>query len=394
MENNKLAFATQAVHTGEIRDQFGAPRTPLYSTTTFKFDSTADLLDVVEGRKRGYLYTRYGANPTINSLEAKLAALDRTEAALAFAAGMAAISSVFLAHGRRGIVCIGDVYGGTWQLLGDQLPLLGIRSDNLLASELDRLPALLAKGAGLVYFESPSNPTLDILDIRKLVAMARNHGDGARVAIDNTFASPVNQQPHELGVDLVVHSATKYLGGHSDLTAGVVTGRRELLEPIAAWRKNLGQIISPETAHLLSRSLCTLEIRVKRQNESAAAIAAAMARHPHVKRVLYPGLPSFPGHALAASQMTGYGGMLTIEIDGSGADAARVVDHLRVISLAPSLGGVESLATQPSTTSHRDLAPEERQRRGISDAMIRLSVGLEDADDLIADLEQALARLG
>lgn len=394
MENNKPAFATQAVHTGEIRDQFGSPRTPLYSTTTFKFDSTTDLLDVVEGRKPGCLYTRYGANPTINSLEAKLAALDRTEAALAFGAGMAAISSVFLAHGRRGIVCIGDVYGGTWQLLGEQLPLLGIRSDNLLASELDQLPALLAKGAGLVYFESPSNPTLDILDIRKLVAMARSHGDGALVAIDNTFASPVNQQPHELGVDLVIHSATKYLGGHSDITAGVVTDRRELLEPIAAWRKNLGQIISPETAHLLSRSVCTLEIRVKRQNESAAAIAAAMARHPRIKRVLYPGLPSFSGHALAASQMTGFGGMLTIEIDGTGDDAARVVDHLRVISLAPSLGGVESLATQPSTTSHRDFAPEERRRRGISDAMIRISIGLEDPADLIADLDQALACLG
>lgn len=394
MEKNKPAFATQAVHTGEIHDQFGSPRTPLYSTTTFKFDSTADLLDVVEGRKHGFLYTRYGANPTINSLETKLAALDRTEAALAFAAGMAAISSVFLTHGRRGIVCIGDVYGGTWQLLGEQLPLLGIRCDSLLASEVDQLPALLAKGANLVYFESPSNPTLDILDIRKLVAMVRNHGDDALVAIDNTFASPVNQQPHELGVDLAVHSATKYLGGHSDITAGVVTGRRELLEPIAAWRKNLGQIISPETAHLLSRSLCTLEIRVKRQNESAAAVAAAMEKHPRVRRVLYPGLPSFPGHALAANQMTGFGGMLTIEINGSGADAARVVDHLRVISLAPSLGGVESLATQPSTTSHRDLAPDERRRRGISDAMIRLSIGLEDAGDLIADLEQALARIG
>ncbi len=362
--HDKLAFATQAVHAGEVRDSFGSPRTPLYSTTTFRFDSTADLLDVVEGRKLGCLYTRYGTNPTINALEAKLAALDKTETALAFGAGMAAISALFLAHGRRGVVCIGDIYGGTWQLLGEQLQLLGIKTDVLLANELDQLPALLERGAGLVYFESPSNPTLDIIDIPKLVAMARARG--ILVAIDNTFASPVNQQAHDLGVDLVVHSATKYLGGHSDITAGVVTGRRELLEPIASWRKNLGQIISPETAHLLSRSLCTLEVRVKRQNTSAATIAAAMVLHPRVKRVLYPGLPSFPGHALASRQMSGFGGMLTIEINGSGTDAAQVVDHLQLISLAPSLGGVESLATQPSTTSHRDFAPEERKRRALS----------------------------
>lgn len=392
MTHDKSAFSTQAVHAGEIEDTFGSPHTPLYSTTTFKFDTTADLLDVVEGRKPGCLYTRYGTNPTINSLEVKLAALDRAEGALVFSAGMAAISALFLAHGRKGIVCIGDVYGGTWQLLGQQLPALNFTTHVLLANELDRLQALLASGSGLVFFESPTNPTLDIIDIRRIVGMARQHG--ALVAIDNTFASPVNQQPHALGVDMVVYSATKYLGGHSDITAGVVTGNLGLLAPIGEWRKNLGQMLSPDAAHLLSRSLCTLEIRVQRQNESATAIAQAMSRHPRIRRVLYPGLPAFAAHALAASQMSGFGGMLTIEVAGSGADAARVVDRLRLFSLAPSLGGVESLATQPITTSHHDLSPEERQRRGIGDAMIRLSVGLEDPGDLIADLEQALAVLG
>lgn len=392
MTRNNSAFSTQAVHAGEIEDQFGSPHTPLYSTTTFKFDTTVDLLDVVEGRKPGCLYTRYGTNPTINSLEVKLAALDRAEGALVFSAGMAAISSLFLAHGRQGIVCIGDVYGGTWQLLGQQLPSLNITTHVLLANELERLQALLASGIGLVFFESPTNPTLDIIDIRRIVGMARQHG--ALVAIDNTFASPVNQQPHALGVDMVVYSATKYLGGHSDITAGVVTGNRELLAPIGEWRKNLGQMLSPDAAHLLSRSLCTLEIRVRRQNESATAIAQAMSRHPRIRKVLYPGLPAFAAHVLAASQMSGFGGMLTIEVAGSGDDAARVVDRLRLFSLAPSLGGVESLATQPITTSHHDLSPEERQRRGIGDAMIRLSVGLEDPGDLIADLEQALASLG
>lgn len=391
-ELHPLAFTTRAVHAGEVHDAFGSPRTPLYSTTTFRFDTTADLLDVVEGRKPGCLYTRYGANPTINTLEAKLAILDQAEAALAFGAGMAAISALFLAHGQRGIVCIGDIYGGTWQLLNEQLSQLGIRSVGLLAGEMDQLSTHLEQGAGLVYFESPGNPTLEILDIPRLVAMA--HAQGALIAIDNTFASPVNQQPHTLGVDLVVQSATKYLGGHSDITAGVVSGRRDLIAPIAAWRKNLGQIISPEIAHLLARSLCTLEVRVRQQNENAAAVAAAMEQHPRIRRVFYPGLASFPGHAQAIRQMRGFGGMLTIEIDGSGEDAAHMVDHLRIISLAPSLGGVESLATQPSTTSHRDFPSQERQRRGISDSMIRLSIGLESPQDLIADLEQALDRLG
>ncbi len=390
-ELQSLAFATRAVHAGEVHDAFGSPRTPLYSTTTFRFDTTADLLDVVEGRKPGCLYTRYGTNPTINTLETKLAALDGAESALAFGAGMAAISALFLAHGQRGVLSIGDVYGGTWQLLSEQLPQLGIRTQSLLASEVDRLPELLGKEVGLLYFESPGNPTLEILDIPKLVAMARTHG--VLTAIDNTFASSVNQQPLALGVDLVVQSATKYLGGHSDITAGVISGRRELMAPIAAWRKNLGQIISPETAHLLARSLGTLEVRVRQQNENAVIVARALEHHPRIRRVLYPGLTSFPGYELARKQMQGFGGMMTIEVNGSGEDAAHVVDHLRIISLAPSLGGIESLATQPSTTSHRDFTPQERLRRGISDSMIRISIGLESPEDLISDLRQALDSL-
>lgn len=385
------AFTTRAIHAGEAADAYGSPRTPLYTSTTFRYDNTAALLDVVEGRKAGCLYTRYGSNPSIQALEAKLASLNQAESALAFAAGMGAISALFLAHGRNDVICVGDIYGGTWQLLSEQLASLGIRSTALLSSELERLPALLQQGAGLLYFESPGNPTLEIIDIAAMVALAHEHG--ALVAMDNTFASPVNQQPHALGVDLVAQSATKYLGGHSDLTAGVLSGSAALLAPAAAWRKNLGQIIAPETAHLLSRSLSTLEIRVRQQNQHAATLAAALAEHPKIKRVLYPGLPDFPGHELAKRQMTGFGGMLTVEIAGSGADAARVVDQLQLICLAPSLGGVETLITQPSTTSHHDFSAAERQRRGISDAMLRISVGLEDPADLLADLQQALACL-
>jgi cystathionine gamma-synthase len=382
-------LATRAIHGSSMTDQHGSPHIPIYNTTTFGFPSTAALLDVVDGRKPGSLYTRYGLNPSIFALEETLAGLESAEMAWAFCSGMAAETALFLTHGREGIICIGDAYGGTLELLASQLPLLGIKTHLILGSELDRLDALLATGAKLVFFETPTNPTLELLDIRAIAE--KSHAHGARVAIDNTFASPVNQRPLELGADFVVHSATKYLGGHSDLTAGALMGSKELLMPVWNWRKNLGSMIAPETASLLSRSLRTLVVRVKQQNVAAQTVAEAMAKHPGISRVLYPGLPGFPGHALAKAQMDGFGGMMTIEVKGSGDDATRVADKLKLFLLAPSLGGAESLVTQPCTTTHHGLPPEERTRRGISDAMLRLSIGLEDPLDLIADLEQALS---
>ncbi len=379
---------TRCVHAGELRDPQGSPHTPIYTTTTFAFSNTAALLDVVEGRREGNLYTRYGLNPTIRSLEAKLAALEGAEVALAFSAGMAAESALFLAHGRGGVVCIGDAYGGTLELLGEQLPLLGIRTHFPLGDELERLGELLSGGVRLVFFETPTNPTLEVFDIAAISELAHRHG--ALVAVDNTFASPINQRPLALGADFVVHSATKYLGGHSDLAAGVLMGARALLDPVRGWRKNLGQTPSPEIAALLARSLRTLGVRVRQQNASAMAIAEAMTAHRCVKRVRYPGLASFPQHDLAVRQMSGFGGMLTIEIEADVAGATAVVDCLKIFAIAPSLGGVESLATQPVTTTHYGLSGEERARRGISGEMIRLSVGLEDSLDLIDDLEQAL----
>ena len=383
------ALATRAIHGSTLKDAHGSPHVPIYTTTTFAFASTADLLDVVDGRKPGSLYTRYGLNPSLFALEETLASLESAELAWAFCSGMAAEAALFLTHGRDGIVCVGDAYGGTLELLSSQLPLLGIPTHCLLGHELDRLDALLAGGAKLVFFETPTNPTLELFDIRAIAERA--HAHGARVAVDNTFASPVNQRPLELGADFVMHSATKYLGGHSDLTAGVLAGSKELLLPVWNWRKNLGSTIAAETAALLSRSLRTLDVRVRQQNATAQAVAEAMARHPNIARVFYPGLPDFPGHALAKAQMHGFGGMVTIEVAGTGADATRVADRLRLFALAPSLGGAESLVTQPCTTTHHGLTPEERARRGISDSMLRLSIGLEDPADLIADLEQALA---
>lgn len=381
-------LSTRCVHAGELDDAHGSPHTPIYTTTTFKFASTADLLDVVDGRKPGSLYTRYGLNPTITSLESKLAALEGAEASWAFCSGMAAETALFLTHGRKGIVCLGDAYGGTLELLASQLPLLGIPTHLLLGADMNRLDEVLASGVELVFFETPTNPTLEIFDIHAIAKMA--HAHGAKVAVDNTFASPVNQNPLAQGADFVIHSCTKYLGGHSDLTAGALIGATELLAPVWNWRKNLGTTIAPEIAALLARSIRTLPVRVRQQNATAQAVAEAMARHPKVARVYFPGLPDFPGHALAKKQMSGFGGMLSFEVKGDGETATRVADRLKLFALAPSLGGVESLVTQPCTTTHHGLSPEERARRGIADSLLRLSIGLEDADDLIADLHQAL----
>lgn len=388
MQPDKQELSTRCVHAGEFNDEFGSPHTPLYDTTTFKFNSTDDLLDVIEGRREGFLYTRYGMNPTIKSLEAKLASLDGAQASLVFSSGMAALSALFLAYGHQGIACVGDAYGGTLELLSSQLPRLGISTHQLLTPDLGELDALLANGIKLVFFETPTNPRLDVIDIGKIAELA--HARGALVVVDNTFATPVNQRPLEFGADIVMQSATKYLGGHSDITAGVLSARASLLDSVLPWRKNLGQMLAPEVAHRLARSLSTLSVRVDRQNASAMAIAKYLEQHKNVRCVYYPGLPGFPGHDLAATQMSGFGGMVTFECEGSRADAARVVDRLKVFSLAPSLGGVESLVTQPYTTSHHDMSAEERTRRGISDVMIRLSIGLEDQADLIDDLARAL----
>jgi cystathionine gamma-synthase len=390
MTEKPKGMATGNIHLEAFRDALGSPHLPLYDTTTFKFDTTKDLLDVVDGREDGFLYTRYGMNPTIRNLEAKLAHLDGAESSLAFSSGMAALSSLFLSHGRQGIICLGDAYGGTLELLSSQLPGLGIQTHQLLLAEIDKLDALLATGVGLVFFETPTNPRLELIDIRRISELA--HVRGALVAVDNTFATPVNQRPLTLGADIAMQSATKYLGGHSDLTAGVLSADKRLLLPIQSWRKNLGQMIAPEVAHKLSRSLATLVIRVEKHNANAMAVATFLHEHEAVKQVYYPGLPDSSDHTLASNQMSGFGGMVTFEVNASAQYASRFIESLKIFSLAPSLGGVESLATQPVTTSHHDMALDERKVRGISDTMIRLSVGIEDERDLIDDLDQALAR--
>jgi cystathionine gamma-synthase len=388
----RLGAATLAIHSQQQKDAFGSPHIPLYDTTTFTYPNTASLLEVTEGRRRAPLYSRYGHNPTLYALEETLAVLEGAEVAWAFASGMAAISTLLLSHGKRGIACLGEVYGGTLSLLGQHLPELGINTHFLLEGhDPAALEHLLEAGVGLVYIETPTNPTLRLIDIAAVAEQAHRHG--ALVVVDSTFATPINQQPLALGADMVVHSATKYLGGHSDITAGVVMGSAKLLDPIWPWRQNLGCVLSPQVASLLSRSLRTLPLRVQRHNASAQAVAEALSGHPAIARVLYPGLASHPDHGLARRQMKGFGGMLTLEFVDGREPAAKVADQLTLFAIAPSLGGAESLVTQPCTTSHADLTAEERKRRGITEGMLRLSIGLEDVEDLLNDMHQAIATL-
>jgi cystathionine gamma-synthase len=390
MLNSTSGLSTVCVHGGEGLDAQGGIHMPLYNHSTFGFSSTQALLDVVEGRKQGNLYTRYGLNPTIRAVERKLALLEGGELAFVFGSGMAAEAATFMAHCRAGdhIVCIGDVFGGTYELLAATLPNLGIQTTFLLGSEAGHLAEAMAARTRIVFFENPTNPNMEIIDVAAVAAVAK--GGGALTVVDTTFATPVNQNPLALGADLVIHSTTKYLGGHGDLTGGVVIGSNAVVEPIWPWRKNLGQMMAPEVAFLLARSLRTLVVRVRQQNATAQAVAEFLRSHPKVLKVNYPGLPDFPGHAVAKEQMHGFGGMVSFVVDGDAAATAAVVDRLRLVTIAASLGGAESLACQPATLTHRGLDPAERARRGIVDGMVRLSCGLEDTEDLIADLQQAL----
>jgi cystathionine beta-lyase/cystathionine gamma-synthase len=364
--------------------------TPIYETTTFVFENAQEVVAYNEGRSRKYLYSRY-ANPTVVSLERRLAALDGAEAAIVFSSGMGATGTILAGLLKAGdeVVCGAAVYGGTLHLLDDLLAKFGILTRFVSLEELAHPEGLFRDATRLVWFESPTNPTLRCVDIARLAAAARAHG--VLSVIDNTFASPVNQQPLALGVDLVMQSATKYLNGHSDVTAGVVAGRRDLLRPVEQARRLLGTVLDPVPANALARGLKTLHVRIARQNATARAVADFLERDGRVSQVSYPGLRSHPDHAIAARQMTGFGGMVCFDLDGQFERAERVYDRLRLITRAASLGGVESLMSMPVLTSQWGHSDEQLREAGVTKGMLRLSVGLEEPQDLIADLDQALA---
>lgn len=377
---------TRAVHAGAAPDRHGAPHVPLYDHTTFV--ATAGSSAPTSSRRA--FYTRYGDNPTLWAVEEKVASLHAGETALVFGSGMAAMSASLLSLLRPGdhVVVVGVLYGGTQELLDVRLKALGIPTVHIAAQDVGRLRDLAPATTGVVLVESPSNPLLELVDLRQAAVAA--HDLGAHLVVDNTFASPVNQRPLLHGAHLVVESATKFLGGHSDLTGGVVIGATGPIERVAGWRTSLGQVMAPDIAHRLSRSLRTLPVRVARQNDTASTLASWLAARADVRRVHHPSQTTGRDREIRDDQMDGPGGMLSFEVEGPDA-APRLLERLRLILVAPSLGGVETLATRPSTTSHRDLTPTARRRLGIADGLIRLSVGLEDADDLIADLESALS---
>ena len=365
--------------------------TPIYETTTFVFENAREVVAFNEGRSRKYLYTRY-ENPTTVSVERTLAALDGADAALLFPSGMAAIATILLTHVRAGdeVVCSAAVYGGTFHLLDEVLRRLGVETRFVPVEALGEPDRIISDRTRLVWFESPVNPTLRCVDVRRIADACRARG--VLSVMDNTFASPINQQPIALGVDLAMQSATKYLNGHSDVTAGVVAGSASWIEPIAKARRIIGTVLDPSAAYALGRGLKTLPIRVARHNANAQAVAEFLAADRRVSAVNYPGLPSYEDFDVARRQMSGFGGVVCFDLDGRYERAERVFDRLQIVKRAASLGGVESVISLPVLTSHRRHNDEQLREAGVTRGMLRLSVGLEDVADLIADLDQALGR--
>ena len=381
--------ATQLVQRARTAPNAEPLTTPIYETTTFVFDSAAQVREYNEGRSDKYLYTRYG-NPTLTAVEEKLAKLEGAESAMVLSSGQAATTTALLGLLKSGdeVVCSAAIYGGTLHLLADLLSRFNIHSRFVSTEQLRTPEGVLSAQTKLLWFESPINPTLRCVDVAAVAAACRARG--VISAIDNTFASPVNQQPLSLGVDLVMHSATKYLNGHSDVTAGALVGSAKLLEPVHKARKMLGTVLDPQPAYALGRGMKTLTVRMERHNANAMAVAQWLASDKRVTTVYYPGLPQHPDHDIAKKQMKGFGGMLCVDVGGGYERVARFFDRLTLFNRAASLGGVESLCSIPVLTSQWGHSEEELRAAGVTHSMARLSVGLEDPDDLIADLDQAL----
>ncbi len=389
----ELGASTLAVHGGEPRKKEGhSLTTPIWQTATFTFANTDEVRDLFEGRVERDEYGRYG-NPTQRTAERKLAALEGAEAALLCSSGMAAVTTTLFAMLSKGahVVVTDDAYRRTRQFLNQVLRRFGIEVSTVPAGDYERMEEAIKPNTRLIFSESPTNPYNRILDLDRVVDIGRRHR--VKTIIDSTFATPVNQRPLEFGIDLVIHSATKYLGGHNDLLAGVVAGSEALVSAVRELHGIMGAVADPFGSYLLIRGLKTLSLRIAQQNASSQRIAEFLESHPKVERVHYAGLPSHPEHELAKRQMRGFGGVISFEIKGDIDAGSRLVDACRIPRIAPSLGGVESLIEQPALMSFYELTTEERLQVGIKDSLIRFAVGIEDCEDLIADLDQALAHV-
>ncbi len=402
LQPEDMALATRAIHGTKFHPFQGPVVPPLVQTSTYRFADSSDAKRYADGDTSVYVYTRYH-NPTVHDAQERLAATMGAERALLFSSGMAAITSTIFSLVRAGdrMISTPSLYGGTYRFFRDILPAHGVRVDYVEPDHLEAIVDRSGPRTRLVYFETPTNPSLGIVDIRRCVEAVRRaerrHRTRIVTVIDNTFATVVNQQPLHMGVDLIVESATKYLGGHSDIVAGVTAGSSDLIQDVHTQLKYLGGCADPFAAFLLARSLKTFALRVQRQNENAMALAEFLERHPKVRQVLYPGLPSHPGHAIARQQMVeagglGYGGMVTVDLKGGVRSAVRVCDRLNVAVNAMSLGGAETLVSIPVYSSHVRMSRRELARHNVSPGMIRISVGVEGIDDLKRDFADALRK--
>ncbi len=383
--------STLAVHAGEIRQKFGDAITDaIFCASTFTFPDTQSVIDYIEQKQPREEYGRYG-NPAEKFVEEKLAALDGAEASLLFSSGMAALVGLLMAKLKGGdeIIFFDECYHRSREFCSKHLSRFGVVTRQVPACDFDAMEAAITPKTRLLVSESPTNPHLSIVDLERFVEIGQRNG--VETLIDATLATPANLRPIDAGVDYVLHSATKYLGGHNDLLAGAILGRREALEPVRNLRGIMGAINSPHNIYLLSRGLKTLELRMQRHNANGLAVAEFLDGHSRIEKVYYPGLPCHPQHELARSTMRGFGGLVTFLVkDADWRQTAAVVDAVRIPRIAPSLGGVESLIEQPLVMSYYECTAEERRQFGIPDNMIRISCGVENTEDLIADLEQAL----
>ena len=403
MKKPQLSLSTRAIHGDKLYAYKGPVSFPIYQTTNYRFDTSEDAIRYAKGDSSVYVYTRYH-NPTVHDVETKLALMEGAESAALFSSGMAAITTSIFAITKSGdeIISTPALYGGTYRFYRDELPKQNIKVHFVDPSDLSKISSLATPKTTMVYFETPTNPTLALVDIGEIVRQTRvaekKIGKKITVMIDNTFASILNQDPFAYGVDVIVESATKYLGGHSDVMAGAVLGKSEFVAKVKGLAKYYGGCADPFAAYLLFRSLKTFELRVGRQNENASALARALGKNKKVNRVLYPGLPSHPQYRLARKQMSGFGGMVTIEVKpwkkiAPVEAAAKVCDNLKIAVNAMSLGGVETLVSIPVYSSHVFMTDEELKRHGVTAGMIRISVGVEGVQDLIEDFEGALATI-
>lgn len=394
MDHNKMKFNTKVMHAGQTHDPVtGSHVSPIYQTTTYVLENIDEAIRLNQNQDQGFTYTRFGS-PTQAELERKIAILENAEAALAVGSGMAAISTALMTSLRKGDHLIaGDViYGCTFALIHNVLTEYGIEMTLVDTSNLENIKEAMKPNTKVIYLETPSNPTLRITDIEATAEFA--HANGAKVIVDSTFASPYLQNPLDLGADVVVHSATKYLCGHGTVVAGVIAGKKEFIDKARfPYLQTFGAVISPFDAWLLMLGMKTLGIRMERHCSNAQKVAEFLENHPMVEKVYYPGLPSHPTHEIAKKQMRGFGGMMSFDVKGGIEGGKILMNSVEVFSLATSLGNIDSLIQHSPSMSHFDMSKEDRMKAGINDGQVRISVGVEDVDDLIADLNQALSKV-